>query len=99
MSSDADRRRIAALQRTTRWGHNPTGHKPTFSAMVAPLVDQLPTDRAVGRCQLPDRLQAFRSRASDGTSTYTREASMGQTRKLPAEAVELYTRFIHGEIS
>jgi carboxymethylenebutenolidase len=24
---------------------------------------------------------------------------MGQTRKIPAEAVELYTRFIHGEIS
>ena len=24
---------------------------------------------------------------------------MGQTRKIPAEAVELYTQFIHGEIS
>jgi carboxymethylenebutenolidase len=24
---------------------------------------------------------------------------MGQTRKIPAEAVDLYTRFIHGEIS
>src|SRR5438270_4627626 len=24
---------------------------------------------------------------------------MGQTKKIPAEAVELYTRFIHGEIS
>src|SRR5580692_1320663 len=32
-------------------------------------------------------------------STYTREVSMGQTRKIPAEAVDLYTRFIHGEIS
>jgi carboxymethylenebutenolidase len=24
---------------------------------------------------------------------------MGQTMKIPAEAVDLYTRFIHGEIS
>jgi carboxymethylenebutenolidase len=24
---------------------------------------------------------------------------MGQTKKIPTEAVELYTRFIHGEIS
>jgi hypothetical protein len=24
---------------------------------------------------------------------------MGQTKKIPAEAVELYTRYIHGEIS
>ena len=24
---------------------------------------------------------------------------MGQTRKIPAEAVDLYTRFIHGEIN
>ena len=24
---------------------------------------------------------------------------MAQTRKIPAEAVELYTRYIHGEIS
>src|SRR5258706_2864385 len=30
--------------------------------------------------------------------TYTGEVSMGQTRKIPAEAVELYNRFIHGEI-
>src|ERR1700730_16205803 len=32
-------------------------------------------------------------------STYAREVSMGQTKKIPAEALELYTRFIHGEIS
>ena len=25
--------------------------------------------------------------------------SVRQTRKIPAEAVELYTRFIHGEVS
>src|SRR5580704_10276142 len=67
--------------------------------MVAPLVDQLPTDRAVGRCQLPNRLQASEVARVMVPSTYTREVSMGQTRKIPAEAVELYTRFIHGEIS
>src|SRR5262249_115505 len=39
----------------------------------------------------------FESRVSSGTATYTREISMGQ-RKIPAEAVELYNRFIHGEI-
>src|SRR3954452_3925733 len=29
---------------------------------------------------------------------YSREVSMGPTKKIPAEAVELYSRFIHGEI-
>src|SRR3984957_15826481 len=67
--------------------------------MVAPLVDQLPADRAVGRCRLPNWLQASEVGRAMVASTYTREVSMGQTRKIPAEAVDLYTRFIHGEIS
>jgi carboxymethylenebutenolidase len=34
-----------------------------------------------------------------GTFNVDREVFIGQTKKIPAEAVELYTRFIHGEIS
>src|SRR5260370_706105 len=42
----------------------------------------------------------FRSRASNGTLNVTEgRTSMEQTKKIPAEAVELYTRYIHGEIS
>src|SRR3984957_9150899 len=66
--------------------------------MVAPLVDQLPADRAVGRCRLPNWVQSSEVGRAMVASTYTREVSMGQTRKIPAEAVDLYTRFIHGEI-
>src|SRR3984885_11519378 len=78
---------------------SPRIQNPTFSAMVDPLVDQLPTDRTVERCQSPNGLQASEVARVMLPSTYTREVSMGQTRKIPAEAVELYTRFIHGEIS
>src|SRR3984885_12861681 len=77
---------------------SPRIQNPTFSAMVDPLVDQLPTDRTVERCQSPNGLQASEVARVMLPSTYTREVSMGQTRKIPAEAVELYTRFIHGEI-
>src|ERR1700686_755485 len=63
-----------------------SGQNPTFSAMVAPPVDQLPTDRAVGSCQLPKRLQASEVARVMVPSTYTREVSMEQTRKIPAEA-------------
>jgi hypothetical protein len=31
---------------------------PTLSAVAAPRADQLPADRAIGRCRLPNRLQA-----------------------------------------
>jgi carboxymethylenebutenolidase len=45
-------------------------------------------------------MRLFRSRASNETLNGLKgEDFMKQTTKIPAEAVELYTRFIHGEIS
>src|SRR5436305_10528283 len=49
-------------------------------------------------CQ-PRFMRRFRSRASDSTVNGLKgEDFMDQTKKIPAEAVDLYTRFIHGEI-
>src|SRR5207237_2410417 len=63
-------------------------------------VDRLQTDRAVGRRQLPIQLPASKGAQAMVPSRNKEESSMAQERKkIPAEAVELYTRYIHGEVS
>src|SRR5882757_7307232 len=66
--------------------------------MVAASVSRLATGRAVGRCQKSS------ARLSEVVRVMVdlrcqREILMEQTKKIPAEAVELYSQFIHGEIS
>jgi carboxymethylenebutenolidase len=50
----------------------------------------------VGRCKTGG---GFRSRASNVTLEVHKGGLHGTDEEIPAEAVELYTRFIHGEIS
>src|ERR1700724_3604556 len=49
--SHLDNRKSRALS-----GISGSFQSPKFSAMMAPLGDRLPADRAIGRCQLPNRL-------------------------------------------